>query len=184
MGDTLYIIIFVGLIIGLTVAIVVMSGKQKKYMEDQRQNNTEKQKMLELMSRALEGEYDKYSYVVGYYTKIKQHLNVTTYYYFPYILAFSEEEMNIFPFIKEGGNLYLRNRLPVNWNATKFQYKNRKKGVTLTFKMIGETMPIHVDYVIKSSGIEKSDRPIGVYQEAEVEKLKSYLEGYRSRSQG
>lgn len=182
MGDLIYFFVFVVLIIALVAAFAVMGGKRKKYMEDQRQNNTDKQRLLDLMSRAMEENYSKYTYAVGYFTKVKQRLNVTTYYYFPYVLAFTPDEMVIFSFVKQNGELYLRNRLPVDWNSMKFKYKLTKKGVLLTFKMMGETMPIRVDAVIASGGEEKSDRPICVYQEQEVEKLRSYLEGYAQRA--
>ena len=178
MGEVSYIITLVIVVIAVLAVVIATGKKQKAYMEAQRVNNTDKQNMLQLMEQAMGESYPNFSYLVGYYTKIKQHLNSTTYYYFPYILAFSEKELLIFPFIKENGKLYLRNRLPVNWDVTKFSYKLKKNGMVLTFKMIGETMPINIDPVIKSGGVEKSDRPICVYQEREYQRMGGYLANY------
>lgn len=183
MGNMSYIITLVIVVIAVLAVVIATGKKQKAYMEAQRVNNTDKQNMLQLMEQAMGESYPNFSYLVGYYTKIKQHLNSTTYYYFPYILAFSEKELLIFPFIKENGKLYLRNRLPVNWDVTKFSYKLKKNGMVLTFKMIGETMPINIDPVIKSGGVEKSDRPICVYQEREYQRMGGYLANYSAMAQ-
>lgn len=184
MGDVFYIVLLVGVVVAVLIAVAVSGKNQKAYMEAQRANNTDKQGMLELMEQAMGEQYSQYSYIVGYYTKIKQHLNTTTYYYFPYILAFSESELFIFSFIKENGKLYLRNRLPINWSITKFSYKFKKNTMVLTFKILGDTMPINIDPVIKSGGVEKSDRPICVYQEQEYRRLAELLERYRSYGKG
>lgn len=180
MGDTMEVI-FVAIMVPVLIAFFVFWGiKQKKYRDGQRENNTDKRDMLDLMANVMEGAFENYSYVVGYYTKVQQHLGSTTYYYFPYILAFAPEELIIFPFIKKEGRLYVRNQLPVNFSQTELKTKTRKNGVTLNFKIAGEKMPINVDAVIKSDGTEKSDKPLCVFQEAEYEKLLSYLPKYES----
>lgn len=184
MGDIVYILLLIVVVVAVLVTVILSGKKQKAYLEAQRANNTDKQAMLDLMARALGENYEKYTYAVGYYTKIKQKLNETIYYYFPYILAFTQEEMLIFPFIKENGNLFLRNHLAVDWKVAKFDYKLKKDGMTLTFKMVGETMPIHVDSVIKGGMNERSDRPLCVFQERECAMLKGYLEGYKRMSRG
>lgn len=182
MEDLKYILILVGIAVFFIVMIVWEASKEKKYMKAQQENGTDKREMLDLMAQVMDAEYANYSYVVGRYTKTIQHGRTTTYYYFPYILAFNSEGLIIFPFIKKEGKLYIRNRLAVDWNVTEFKHVIRKKGMTLTFKIVGEVMPINVDPVIKSLGEEKSERPIGVYQEQEYQQLQSYLDIYRSRA--
>ncbi|MBQ9490520.1 MAG: hypothetical protein IJU80_11375 [Lachnospiraceae bacterium] len=182
MSDLGYLIFMAIMVVVFVVAFAVMGAKNKKYLNAQRENNTEKRAMLDLMSRVMEEQYANYTYVVGYYTQTTQKLNTTTYYYFPYILAFTVEELIVFPFIKKEGQLYVRNRLNVDWNMTDFQYKLRKNGVTITLKIMGEKMPINIDPVIKGNGIEKSDRPLCVFQEQEYEKLKMLLPEYASKA--
>lgn len=175
-----YVIFLVAMVIliSTTFTFVCLSIKQNKHVKEQKENNTEKQEMLDLMTKVMGDEFQKYSYLVGYYTMTKQKLNSTTFYYFPYILAFTKEELIIFPFIKEKGHLYVRNRMDVDWPNTEFRYKMRKKGLTLTIKYFGEKMSINVDPIIKGTGVEKSDRPLCVFQEAEYEKFVAYLPDY------
>ena len=90
----------------------------------------------------------------------------------------------VFPFIKENGRLYLRNHLDVDWKVAGFDYKIKAKGMTITIKMAGDTLPINIDPVISSGGVEKSDRPICVYQEQEYQRLQGLLERYRSLAKG
>ena len=177
----LWEIIFMGIAgTAIIVAFTVMGINQKKHLKEQQADNSEKREMLDLMSRVMQEEYGKYAYVVGYYTKIQQKLGSTTYYYFPYVLAFTESEMIVFPFIKKEGRLYVRNRLDVDWNVTKLQYRIRKNSLLLRLKIAGEDMPINLNPVIKGTGTEKSDRPLCVFQEKEYEKLVAYLPGYKS----
>ncbi|MCR4598035.1 MAG: hypothetical protein K5678_03260 [Acetatifactor sp.] len=183
MDDFIYVILFALLVVALIVAAIVSSKKTKKLMEAQRANNTDKRDMLDLMSKVTQEAYGNYTYVVGYYTKVKQQsLNTTAYYYFPYIVAFNAEDMIIFPFIKKEGRLYIRNELKVDWNQTQLKVKQKKNGVLLTLKIMGETMPINIDAVIKSQRVEKSDRPLAVFQEAEYEKLKALLPQFVAKS--
>ena len=70
--------------------------------------------------------------------------------------------------------------MAINWDEVKFAYKVGKKGLDMTITLAGEKLMINVLKVQKSSGVEKSAEPIGIYQEAEVEKLASYLPQYKS----
>ena len=76
--------------------------------------------------------------------------------------------------------LLLRNCLSINWNEVKFSYKIGKKGLDMTINMAGEKLIINVHKVRKSTGVENSAEPLGIYQEAEVERLISYLPQYKS----
>lgn len=169
-------------VIVLTAIFVVVGMQNSKYQKAQKENNTDKRDMLDLMSRVMQEAYSNYTYLVGYYTKTQQHLNSTTFYYFPYILAFTQDELIVFPFIKKEGKLYVRNRLDVDWSQTEFKYKIGKKGTTLTLKIVGEKMPINLNPVIKGCGVEKSDKPLCVFQEQEYDLFLKYLPGYQSRA--
>ncbi len=50
----------------------------------------------------------------------------------------------------------------------------------MTINMAGEKLIINVHKVRKSTGVENSAEPLGIYQEAEVERLISYLPQYKS----
>lgn len=180
--DPITIIALVIAFVAIVCVFSIMAVKQNKHLREQQANNTEKRQMLDLMAAVMEGEFANYTYVVGYYTKIQQKIGSTVYYYFPYVLAFNLEELIIFPFIKKEGRLYVRNRMDVNWNLTGFKYKLRKKGTLLTFKMVGETMPIWVNPVIKGTGMENTDRPLCVFQEQEYEKLLERLPSFAAKA--
>ena len=180
--DPITLIVLAIAFIAIICVFSVMGVKQNKHLKEQQANNTEKRQMLDLMAAVMEGEFANYTYVVGYYTKIQQKIGSTVYYYFPYVLAFNAEELIIFPFIKKEGKLYVRNRMDVNWNLTNFKYKLRKKGALLTFKMVGETMPICVDPVIKGTGMENTDRPLCVFQEQECARLMERLPFFAAKA--
>lgn len=177
--DTISIIVLILFFVVAIGAIVYSMLQKKKYMRQQKETGEDKRAMLGLMAEVMGDIYEGFKYVVGYYTKTTQSGRTTTYYYFPYILAFNASQVIIFPFIKKEGKLYIRNRLPVDWNSTKFTYITKKKGFRVEFSIAGDRMPINVDSVVSSSGVEKSDRPLCVYQEQEVEELKGYLPRYK-----
>lgn len=166
-------------ILGIVAILLLVSCiSQMKYMRTQKETGSDKKAMLTMMAQVMGDAYDSFTYVVGHYTKTTRHGRTTTYYYFPYILAFNQEDVVIFPFIRQEGKLYIRNRLPVDWSNTKLKYSINKTGVKLEFTIIGEKMPIYVEQTIKSGGVEKSDRPICVYQEQEVRRLEACLPRY------
>lgn len=179
MSDEVYGLIFVGFVLVVIVLVIIGVVSGKKYMKKQKEEGTDKRRMLDLMARVLEEKFQEFTYVVGYYTKTERYGRTTTYYYFPYIVAFNETDMIVFPFIVKEGQLYIRNHLVINWQETKMEYTANDKGIRLKLTIAGEKMPINIDKVIKSSGVEKSDRPLGIYQEAEVERLKAMLPNYK-----
>lgn len=180
--DPITIIVLAIAVVAIVLAFTFLAVKQNKHLKEQQSNNTEKRQMLDLMAAVMEGGFANYTYVVGYYTKIQQKIGSTVYYYFPYVLAFNAEDLIIFPFIKKEGKLYVRNRLDIDWNMTGFKYKVRKKGTWLTIKMVGETMPIRVDPVIKGSEYENTDRPLCVFQESEYAKLLELLPSFAAKA--
>ncbi|MBP5282278.1 MAG: hypothetical protein J6Z22_07235 [Lachnospiraceae bacterium] len=177
-----YMFFLAVMVVVITGAFIFMGVKQNKHQQEQKENNTEKKEMLDLMTRVMEAEYPNYTYLVGYFTKVQQKIGSTVYYYFPYILAFTSNELIIFPFIKKDKQLYIRNRLDVDWRQTELKVKYKKNGVVLTFKMLGEKMPINVDAVIKGTGVEKSDRPLCVFQEQEYDLFLKYLPGFIAKA--
>lgn len=182
MSDAVWGIIGIALIVVCIVAVIYSKIKQKQYMNKQRETGEDKRAMLDLMSQVMGETYPDYTYMVGYFTKTTQHGRTTTYYYFPYILAFTSAQMIVNSFIKKEGKLYVRNQLPIDWSATKFSYSDKKKSVTMKFTIAGDLLTVNTNPVIVSGGAEKSDRPLCVYQEQEFEKLKSYLPQYKEYS--
>lgn len=175
-------ITYASIILGTILIIVIPSKKMNRYTKDQKETGADKRAMLDLMSGFLEAEYALYSYAVGYFTTAVARDNVITRYYFPYILAFSTSQIIIFPFIKKEGRLFIRNQLSVDWNHTKFSYKISKNKMVLKFEIGGQKMPIVLNPVIKSDGIEKSERPLGIWQEEEFRRLGELLPQYRERA--
>ena len=108
-----YLFFIVVMAIVLIAAFSYMAYKQGQHQKAQKDDNTEKKEMLDLMTMVMEEEFSKYAYVVGYFTKVQQKIGSTVYYYFPYILAFTQDELIIFPFIKKDKKLYIRNRMDV-----------------------------------------------------------------------
>lgn len=177
-GDTIYLVAML-VIGGLVVALMIWySMKKKQYMKKQLETGEDKKMVLDLMAQVMGDLYGDFTYLVGYYTKTTHSGNTTTYYYFPYVLAFNATDVIVFAIIKKEGKLYIRNRLPIDWNNTKLYFSTKKGGMRVEFTVVGEKMPINIDYVIQSGGVEESDRPLGVYQEKELEQLKAYLPQY------
>ena len=171
---------FIAGIVGvlMIVAIILVLRSQGKYMKKEQETGANKKALHDLMREVMGEKFELYTYLVGYYTKIKSNIGSTTYYYFPYILAFGGEGLIVFPFIKQQGKLYIRNQLPVDPKASGMKFKASEKKIAVEFKIGGEKLPIFTNPVIKSMGTENSDRPIGIYQEQEYKKFWEYLPGF------
>ena len=179
-SDTIGTIFVIGVMVAVALLAIYGLWKGSQYMKEQREKGTDKNRMMEVMALVMKEKLNDYTYAVGNYTKTERYGRTTTYYYYSYILAFNESELAIFPFVVKNKEIILRNSMAINWNEVKFSYKTGKKGMDMTITLAGEKLMINVPKVQKSSGVEKSAEPIGVYQEAEVEKLMSYLPQYKS----
>lgn len=174
-----YILVAAALI--FIVAVIVMAKmKISKYMKQQKETGADKKKVMDAMQKLMGDRFPDYTYVVGYYTKQENRGRKITYYYYPYILAFSNTELIIFPFLMREGELIVRNRLDVNWKETELNSTENSKGTRLHIYLGGEMMIVNVDKVIESNGVEKSDKPLGIYQEQEVERFISMLPQLKS----
>lgn len=178
--STLGWLIMAGIVVVVVGLVVVGMMQQKKYMKNQKETAADKRKVLDVMTQVMKEKLDNYTYAVGNYTRAERHGRTTTYYYYSYILAFNEQELVIFPFIVKDKQLLLRNCMAINWDNVKFYYKLGKTGMDMTIDLAGEKLIINVPKVQESSGVEKSSEPLGIYQEAEVERLISYLPQYKS----
>ncbi len=174
--DTIYMIAFFAIIAVVVLLCLWGVWSKAQYMKKQKNEGTDKKKVMDVMAQVMKERFDEYTYAVGNYTRTERYGRTTTYYYYSYILAFTASDMVIFPFVVKNKELLLRNCMTINWNA----YKLGKKGLDMTFHIAGEKLIINVLKVQKSSGAEKSAEPLGIYQEAEVEKLASYLPQYKS----
>lgn len=178
-SDMLGVIVFVAMVVIVGVLLIRGLIRGKRYMKEQLETGADKRKVLDVMTQVMKERLDDYTLAVGNYTRAERYGRTTTYYYYSYILAFNEAELVIFPFVVKEKQLLLRNCMQVNWNDVKFYYKIGKKGMDMTIDMMGEKLIINVLKVQDSSGVENSAEPLGVYQEAEVEKLISYLPRYK-----
>lgn len=163
------------------VIAIVKSNNAKKYMKEQMETGRDKNRMLAFMQQVMQGKYGNYTYAVASHVKAESTGKRVIYYYFPYIVAFNETEMLIVSYIVKEGQILCRNVLPVDFDQTKMTYKSTKKGIHLNFEVGSESIPMDVDKVVKSNGAEKTDTPLGIYQEAEVDRLISLLPNYPKR---
>lgn len=169
-------------IVFVVVVFIIAKNKKSSYMKKQKETGTDKKKVMDAMEKAMGNRFHDYTYAVGYYTKQESKPGKVIYYYYPYILAFSTSELVIFPFLMRDGELLLRNCMNIDWKETKLDYSIYKKGTKLHICVAGEWMPIYVHKVIDSDGTEKSDRPLGIYQEQEVDRLISLLPQYKNQA--
>lgn len=164
----------------IVVVVVMAMVKKSSYMKQQKETGADKKKVMDAMQKLMGDRFPDYTYVVGFYTKTESYGRGYKYYYYPYILAFSSTELIIFPFLMRDGELIVRSRLDINWNETELNSVENSKGTKMHIYPSGELMIINVQKVIESNGIEKSDRPLGIYQEQEVERFISLLPQFKS----
>lgn len=175
-------IIIVGIMGILFITLLIMLVvSYSSYMDTQKKTGADKQKVMDIMQLFMGKQYSNYQYVVGHYTKEVSKLGQVICYYYPYILAFSDTELIIFSFLVRDGKLIIRNRLDINWQETGMHYfVSRTKTVFLYLYIEGDCMQINIPRVVNSSGIEKSDTPLGIYQEQEAYRFISLLPLYKS----
>lgn len=164
----------------IIIAIVFYFKKKSAYMRQQKETGTDKKKVMDAMQRQMGDHFPDYTYVVGYYTKTENYGTGFKYYYYPYILAFSNTELIIFSFLMRNGELIIRSRLDINWNETELNSVEDGSGTKMHIYPAGELMIINVKKVIDSNGLEKSDKPLGIYQEQEVERFINLLPQFKS----
>lgn len=171
--------VFLGLVLLVVFTVVHGIRIRKNYMKNQKETGEDKRKLRNAVAEVMPEVLDRYTLAVGNYTKTERWGRTTTYYYYSYALAFNETDLVIFPFSVKDARVKLRNCMQVNWDNMKLRYKVGKKGVSFTIRLMGESLDIIVPAVQNSSGIENSAEPLGIYQEAEVEKFISYLPKYK-----
>lgn len=176
-AENLYVVVAIIVIIAFFIYVL---KKKSGYMNQQKETGADKKKVMDAMQKQMGDRFPDYTYVVGFYTKTEGGGGRYTYYYYPYILAFTNAELIIFSFLMRDGQLIIRNRMDINWNETELNSSENSKGTKLHIYVSGEMMIINVNKVIDSSGIEKSDKPLGIYQEQEVERFISVLPQLKS----
>ena len=179
-GAGVMIIVYVVVCILVVVMLIKKVVSGSSYMKQQKETGADKKKVMDTMQMIMGERYPDYTYAVGYFTKEEQKPGKIIKYFYPYILAFSDREFIIFSFLVRSGELIIRNRLDVNWQESGMNFSENKKGVFLRFYIEGGWMSINVRKVIKSRGEEKSDRPLAIYQEQEVDRLSSLLPQYKT----
>lgn len=176
-------IIIVGIMGILFITLLIMLVvSYSSYMDTQKKTGADKQKVMDIMQLFMGKQYSNYQYIVGHYTKKEENkFGEAICYLYPYILAFSDTELIIFSFLVRDGKLIIRNRLDVNWQETGMHYfVSRTKTVFLYLYIEGDCMQINIPRVVNSSGVEKSDTPLGIYQEQEAYRFISLLPLYKS----
>ncbi|MCM1118829.1 MAG: hypothetical protein NC543_05640 [bacterium] len=167
-------------LVGIVVVFLMGLHKKSVYMKQQKETGADKKKVMDAMQKQMGDQFSNYSYVVGHYTKKEGGGGSYTYYYYPYILAFSNTELIIFSFLMRDGELIIRNRIDIDWNETELNSTENSNGTKMHIYIAGEMMIIQVEKVIKSFGVEKSDTPLGIYQEQEVERFINLLPQLKS----
>ena len=175
--ENVYLVVVITVI---AVGVVMFFVKKSAYMKQQKENGTDKKKVMDAMQKQMGNRFPDYTYVVGFYTKTENYGRGYKYYHYPYILAFSNTELIIFSFLMRDGELIVRNRLDINWDETELNSAENSKGTKMHLYLSGEMMIINVNKVIESNGIERSDKPLGIYQEQEVERFISLLPQFKS----
>lgn len=157
--------------------------RESRYMKQQKTQETDKKRMMEIMSQIFQDRVSEYTFVAGRNT-VSEYIgpNRRRYWYYSYYIAFTRDEICIFPFVVKKKEIHLRNRLDIDWSNTSLTYKTGRKEIELDFKIAGEPLEIHVPRVCKSIGQENSSEPLGFYQEEAVERLSAYLPAYPGTS--
>lgn len=173
----------VGLAVILVIAAIFVWSivKGKQYMKKQKEEGTDRKKLMDALATVLEDKVSDFTYAVGKYTKSERRGNTTHYWYYSYALAFNENDILIVPFVVKDGQVRFRNLMPVNWEETQLKYRPGKKDIRIDFVIAGAEITMFVPYVMKSSGVENSSEPLGFYQENEVQRLLSYLPKYPAK---
>lgn len=172
-------IVAVIIIFGFIGLIIFVFITNQNYMRKQKADNTDKKKLLDLMAEVMGNQYGNYTYVTGFYERTEYLSNRRTRtWFYSYVLAFNQTDMVILPFVVKDGQVLLRNRMAVNWNEFTLKYHLYNDDINLDFVLGGEQITMYIRKVIKSGGVEKSSKPLAVFQEQETALLKSYLPGY------
>ena len=174
---------FIAVAVVAFVVIVAVLGlvKGQKYMKTQKEEGTDRKRLMKAVADLLGDKFGDFTYAVGRYTRSERRGNTTHYWYYSYALAFNAADVLIIPFVVKDGEIRFRNLMPVNWEETSLKYRPSKKDIRVEFSIAGAAIPMFVPYVMKSSGIENSSEPLGFYQENEVERLLTYLPGYPAK---
>lgn len=167
------------LVIGGIAVWSIIQGK--KYMKKQKEEGTDRKRLMDALAVVLEDKIGDFTYAVGKYTKSERRGNTTHYWYYSYVLAFNENDVLIIPFVVKEGKVLFRNLMPINWEETQLKYRPGKKDIRIDFSIAGAAITMFVPYVMKSSGVENSSEPLGFYQENEVERLLSCLPKYPAK---
>ncbi len=152
----------------LVIGSLTVNANEKKYMAEQRITGRDKQRMLDFMQIVMKEYYGEYTYVVGDDIISTGRYSAN---YYPYIVGFNEKDLVIISYTAQNGALICRNVLPVDWNCMRLKYHVFSKGVKLILKLGKTKMRIKVNRVAMSDGSEKFDKPLGIFQENEVDML-------------
>lgn len=181
MGREELVYMIIGCVIFIPIAGIIIWSflSEKRYMKKQKETGEDKRAVLELMAQVMEDAYTDYTYMIGYDVQHVYSGNTDTRYLLPYILAYNASQVIVFGYIKKKGKLYIRNRLPIDWSNTQLKAVVHKKFTEMIFSFAGSAVRVELKPVIVSNGDEATAFPVGVYQEQEYERLKSYLPQYR-----
>jgi len=152
----------------LVIGSLTVNANEKKYMAEQRSTGRDKQRMLDFIQIVMKEYYGEYTYVVGGDIISTGRYSAN---YYPYIVGFNEKDLVIISYTAQNGALICRNVLPVDWNCMRLKYHVFYKGVKLILKLGKTKMRIKVNRVAMSDGSEKFDKPLGIFQENEVDML-------------
>ncbi|MDE7477722.1 MAG: hypothetical protein K2M91_07200 [Lachnospiraceae bacterium] len=180
-GNIFCTVFFIGFWALLIYNIIPNNTQKKRYMEEQIQTGRDKQRMLNFMQIVMKEYYNDFTYAVGNNKIWVSRYQVN---YYPYIVCFNESDIVIISYAAQNGALICRNVLPIDWSCMCLKYRVRDKGVKLVFQLGKTKMHVNVNRTVVSEGSEKSDTPLGVVQDKEVDQLIRYLPYYKQTCSG
>lgn len=182
---TLFGVIGAGLLIiiavGTPILIVVAYTTRSKYVKRQIETGEDKRIILNFAATLFK-QPENYTYAVGNYTKIENHYNSTTYYYYSYLLAFNQGELHVVAFKSVDHKPVYRNIVTFDFKEMQLTHKRRKKSLEIDLYYAGEKQHITVSDIVKGTNNDKSDTPFAIEQTREVQLLEQMIMQYEARS--
>lgn len=143
-SDLITTLIAVAVIAFVVIVVVWSVIKGRKYMKTQKEEGTDKKRLMKAIADLLDDKFGDFSYVAGKYTRSERRGNTTHYWYYSYALAFNAADILIIPFVVKDGEIRFRNLMPVNWEETSLKYRPSKKDIRVEFSIAGAAIPMFV----------------------------------------
>lgn len=161
--DTIYALVSVVILLCpfLTLLYLLVPNK---YMEEQKEFNSDKVLLLNAMQSVMGERYQDFSYLVGYYFKSR-------YESYTYIVAFRTGEMIVMPYRMNWERIEISGMFP----AKVIKSKVKPKEIVLNTDFGVRKNNITIPRVAESRGYRRTCFPLGIYQSDTVDELTGCL---------